>query len=221
MKLYHPPSGLSLGLDFIIDAEWTPRQALAVIELLDDLRDRIWTHYQSPLLELLLEDRITRPPPRSQQALDRRTTLLTFSYLPKPRGRHRPLVRPLKHSTFRRHPSPPHSCASSQPATSGAGGSAPADGGGMGTATAGSGGPAFPGTAGDCPEGGGIGSGAVPAGGLPSAGPGQRRLSGLFSAPGGLPQLWFLCAAGSGAVLPGHGDPGGGGRFWRRDLGQP
>jgi hypothetical protein len=63
VKLYHPPSGLNLGLDFLIDAEWTPRQALAVIELLDDLRDRIWLHYQSPLLELLLEDRVTRTPP--------------------------------------------------------------------------------------------------------------------------------------------------------------
>lgn len=46
MKLYHPPSGPIQGLDLLIDAHWTPRQALAVLELLDDLRDRIWAHYE-------------------------------------------------------------------------------------------------------------------------------------------------------------------------------
>lgn len=59
MKLYHPPSGLSRGLDFLVDADWTPAQALAVIELLDDLRDRIWARYELPLLELLQQERFT------------------------------------------------------------------------------------------------------------------------------------------------------------------
>lgn len=59
MKLYHPPSGLSRGLDFLIDADWTPAQALAVVELLDDLRDRILAHYEVQLYEQLREDRIT------------------------------------------------------------------------------------------------------------------------------------------------------------------
>lgn len=59
MKNYHPPSGLTRGLDFLIDADWTPTQALAVVELLDDLRDRIWAHYELQLYEYLREDRIT------------------------------------------------------------------------------------------------------------------------------------------------------------------
>jgi hypothetical protein len=65
MKLYHPPSGLNRGLDVLVDAEWTPAQAQAVIELLDDLRDCIWAHYEVPLLRRLRRDRQTswRPDP--------------------------------------------------------------------------------------------------------------------------------------------------------------
>ena len=59
MKNYHQPSGLTRGLDFLIDAEWTPAQALAVVELLDDLRDRIWAHYEVQLYKHPREDRIT------------------------------------------------------------------------------------------------------------------------------------------------------------------
>ena len=57
MKTYHQPSGLTQGLDFLISADWTPDQALAVIELLDDLRDRIWVRYELALFELIREDR--------------------------------------------------------------------------------------------------------------------------------------------------------------------
>ena len=35
--------------------KWTAQQALAVVELLDDLRDRICAHYQIPLHDLLRE----------------------------------------------------------------------------------------------------------------------------------------------------------------------
>lgn len=63
MKFDHPPSGLNRGLDFLIDADWTPAQALAVIELLDDLRDRIWAHYELPLIRRLRRDRQTAWPP--------------------------------------------------------------------------------------------------------------------------------------------------------------
>ena len=59
MKNYHQPSGLARGIDFLIDAGWTPVQALAVIELLDDLRDRIWAHYELQLYEQLREERLT------------------------------------------------------------------------------------------------------------------------------------------------------------------
>ena len=57
MKTYQQPSGLTKGLDFLIDSDWTPKQALAVVELLDDLRDRIFAHYQLPIMELMREER--------------------------------------------------------------------------------------------------------------------------------------------------------------------
>lgn len=56
MKTYHQPSGLTKGLDFLIDNNWTPEQALAVVELLDDLRDRIFEHYQLPIMELMRDE---------------------------------------------------------------------------------------------------------------------------------------------------------------------
>ena len=40
--------------------DWTPAEALAVLELLDDLRERICAHYQIPLHELLREQRQPR-----------------------------------------------------------------------------------------------------------------------------------------------------------------
>jgi hypothetical protein len=59
MKRYHQPSGLQRGLELLIDPHWSPDQAMAVIELLDDLRDRIWSHYEIPLLNKLREERVT------------------------------------------------------------------------------------------------------------------------------------------------------------------
>ena len=56
MKNYHPPSGLASGLELLVSKEWTPEQAWAVVELLDDLRDRIWCHYQIPIQELLRDE---------------------------------------------------------------------------------------------------------------------------------------------------------------------
>jgi len=60
MKSHHQPSGLHHGLPLFIDHQWSPEQAMAVIELLDDLRDRIWTHYESRLLNKYRDERITR-----------------------------------------------------------------------------------------------------------------------------------------------------------------
>lgn len=59
MKRYHQPSGLQHGLDLFIDPLWSADQALAVIELLDDLRDRIWAHYEIALLDRLRAERVT------------------------------------------------------------------------------------------------------------------------------------------------------------------
>ena len=57
MKNYHQPSGLNIGLDFLISSDWTPGQAWAVVELSDDLRDRIFNHYLVSIQEILREER--------------------------------------------------------------------------------------------------------------------------------------------------------------------
>jgi hypothetical protein len=49
-------------IDFAIPAHWSPEEALAVFELLDDLRDKIWDHYGLPLQQLLAEQQQTAPP---------------------------------------------------------------------------------------------------------------------------------------------------------------
>jgi hypothetical protein len=58
MKPPELSSGLRQGIPFLIPAHWSPEQALAVFELLDDLREQIWQHYQLQLLELLHEQRL-------------------------------------------------------------------------------------------------------------------------------------------------------------------
>lgn len=60
MTRHHQPSGLQRGLELLIDPHWTPEQAMAVIELLDDLRDRIWAHYDVALITQFREERVTR-----------------------------------------------------------------------------------------------------------------------------------------------------------------
>ena len=59
MTKWHQPSGLSTGLAFMVDSKWTPEQALAVWELLDDLRERVWSHYGLAIQNLLHEQCIT------------------------------------------------------------------------------------------------------------------------------------------------------------------
>ncbi len=54
---FHQPSGITQGLNLLIDANWTPAQAWAVIELIDDLRERLYAHYQLAITEWLTEDR--------------------------------------------------------------------------------------------------------------------------------------------------------------------
>jgi len=55
MTTSSPPPGLPLALRFAIPAYWTAEQAQAVIELLDDLRERISAHYQMQLIDLYRE----------------------------------------------------------------------------------------------------------------------------------------------------------------------
>ncbi|WP_036025041.1 hypothetical protein [Paraburkholderia dilworthii] len=49
MTSLHLPSGITHGLDFLISDNWSADQALAVVELIDELRERIASHYQIPL----------------------------------------------------------------------------------------------------------------------------------------------------------------------------
>jgi len=56
---HHQPSGLQRGLELLIDPHWSPEQVMAVVELLDDLRDRIWAHYDVALMTQFREDRVT------------------------------------------------------------------------------------------------------------------------------------------------------------------
>ena len=57
MKPWPLPSGRMRGIPFLLPDDWTPQQAWAVVELLDDLRDRICAHYQIPLHDLLRAQR--------------------------------------------------------------------------------------------------------------------------------------------------------------------
>jgi hypothetical protein len=55
------PSGLQRGLPFLIPADWTPEQALAVFELLDDLLAVITDVYGDQLNDILRERRSPAP----------------------------------------------------------------------------------------------------------------------------------------------------------------
>lgn len=65
MSPWHLPSGLQRGIPFLIQDDWSPEQALAVIELLDDLREVIWNHYQLQLDELIRDQRCTNTSSKS------------------------------------------------------------------------------------------------------------------------------------------------------------
>ena len=54
---HHLPSGLQRGLPFLIQEDWTPAQACAVLELLDDLREVVCTQYQMQIQQYLQDDR--------------------------------------------------------------------------------------------------------------------------------------------------------------------
>src|SRR5713226_4056491 len=52
------PPGLPRTISFAIPAYWTPEQALAVFDLLDDLREQIGAHYSVQLFELSREQHL-------------------------------------------------------------------------------------------------------------------------------------------------------------------
>lgn len=47
------------SLESIIPQDWTPQQALALFEVLDALRDRLWDLYGIQIQQCLKEDRST------------------------------------------------------------------------------------------------------------------------------------------------------------------
>ena len=44
-------------LTMILPTDWTPAQALVVVELLDELRERVYSHYLIPIQTLLRDER--------------------------------------------------------------------------------------------------------------------------------------------------------------------
>ena len=62
MRPWLLPSGLQRGIPFIIPDDWSAEQSLAVIELLDDLREVIWRKYQHQLQKKLRKQRAQKSP---------------------------------------------------------------------------------------------------------------------------------------------------------------
>lgn len=59
MSRHHFPSGRQRGLPLLVADDWTSEQALAVVELLDDLRDVIYARYLLRIQANLRADRRT------------------------------------------------------------------------------------------------------------------------------------------------------------------
>ena len=59
------PSGLHHGIALIIQKDWSTEQAVAVVELLADLQEVIYRHYQPQIQEFMRQDRGTTPNPYS------------------------------------------------------------------------------------------------------------------------------------------------------------
>ena len=64
MSRHHSSSERERTLPFGIAADWTPEQAFAVVELLDELRELIYTHYLHQIQDQMRTDRqsISRRP---------------------------------------------------------------------------------------------------------------------------------------------------------------
>jgi len=51
------PSGRREGLAFVVPDDWTPQQALAVFELIDDLREVICSRYLTDIQHAMHDER--------------------------------------------------------------------------------------------------------------------------------------------------------------------
>lgn len=66
----HLPSGTTEGIPVLIDANWSVEQAVAVYEVLDDLRAQIWQHYGTKIQQHYLDDRVIERINREINAAD-------------------------------------------------------------------------------------------------------------------------------------------------------
>jgi hypothetical protein len=65
-KAGHQPSGITEGLQFNINKNWSDQQALAVFEMLNDLQDRIWNHYGYKIQAMLAKEQQTHTLPAEE-----------------------------------------------------------------------------------------------------------------------------------------------------------
>ncbi len=54
---HHQPARTPAGMPITVPTYWTPEEALAVFDLVDDLREHIWTVYQIDLQKLIRRQR--------------------------------------------------------------------------------------------------------------------------------------------------------------------
>jgi hypothetical protein len=54
-------AGLQYAVPLAIPTYWTPEQAIAVFELVDDLREQIWSIYQTDLQQMTRQQRQPAP----------------------------------------------------------------------------------------------------------------------------------------------------------------
>ena len=54
-------AGLPYAIPLAIPTCWTPEQAIAVFELIDELREKIWSIYQTDLQQMIRQQRQPAP----------------------------------------------------------------------------------------------------------------------------------------------------------------
>ncbi|MCA8180701.1 MULTISPECIES: hypothetical protein [Burkholderia cepacia complex] len=57
------PSGRRHGIAFVVPEDWTPEQALAVFELIEDLREVICSRYLADIQQAMRDERRQPVPP--------------------------------------------------------------------------------------------------------------------------------------------------------------
>ena len=47
------------SMPMTLPTDWSPEQAVAVLEILDELRERVWAHYRLQIQQVLRDERCT------------------------------------------------------------------------------------------------------------------------------------------------------------------